>query len=445
MKIQRITGGLCLHLHLHLRLHLHGAKQIPKNTESIKAVAKREGKWRKLHSNVVSIGPYHHGKPELQNCYERNCIKSYSDDELVRMMLLDACFIIIYIETSCIEGRPQSAHEKMIASNADNMFQKLGISIMSTVLRDMFLLENQIPLQIIKLLLESRYNGNQLGEELLHSDCQHRHMNLLTASLFEDFQAKRKLPPGHHQEELYLHEAFRRLVIFGFVHETKETCLGFINRKFFYCFEAEERTVGDSNIDSDSDVESGVSSLGKSRFQSRMNYLTAGASGKLFKNVHNEGDNARSDKLKFVNLFHSVTDLKPASIRFKPNQTLSLKDVTFESYCIFGKLQLPFWFVSTHTKVFFMNMIAYQFNPGKFRPDKFFVTAHINLMKSLIVRPEDAKELHKIQAHCNGKAKRWIPELINTYFRSPWSFIALVATTYFLVLTTLQTIYTMKF
>ncbi|PIN14762.1 hypothetical protein CDL12_12606 [Handroanthus impetiginosus] len=380
---------------------------------------------------VVSIGPYHHDKPELQlvESFKPTAKflfflgsqkkEDYYYEEIKKKKKTcpnDACFIIIYMETSCMEGGPQSDHEKMIARNASHIFQKLGVSTMSTVLQDMFLLENQIPLWIIKLLLKSRYD---------------------------------------------------------------KTCLSFINGKFFCCFEAKERNIGDPNTD----IESGVSSQGKSRFQSCMNYLTTGARRKISKNVRNEGDHAKGHFMGFINSFCSVTDLKAAGIHFIPNQTLSLKDVVFEPYCIFGKLQLPFWCVSTHTKVFFMNMIAYEFRPDKFRPDnlnaKFspdylnasIVTAYINLMKSLIVRPEDAKELrekkillyqdintfgvdnssifyevsHKIQAHCNGKAKRWIPELINTYFRSPWSFIALLATTYLLVLTTLQTIYTMKF
>ncbi|PIN16937.1 hypothetical protein CDL12_10407 [Handroanthus impetiginosus] len=454
---------------------------------------------------VVSIGPYHHGKRELRvaeslkpmalelivsgdkekedyyyeeiekniihirNFYEQDCTDLYSDDELVRMMLLDACFIVIHMEASCIERDPQSGRKKMTGFTVE---KRTGFTVFaldpSTVFRDMFLVENQIPLWIVKLLLTSRYERNK-SKELLD--------RYITTSLFGDFPAKRNLPPwGNDQEELHLLEAFHRLVVFGFVHETKETCLSFIIGKFFCFFEAKERTVGDSNID----LESRVSSLGRSRFQSRMNYLTAGAWGKLFRNVRNEGDYAKRDKLKFINFFHSVTNLKGAGIHFRPNQTLSLKDVKFESNCIFGKLQLAFWRVSTHTEVFFMNMVAYELSPQNFAPA--VVTTYINLMKLLIMRPEDVKMLrenkilcdmlgndkeilkayqgintldientsifyevkHKIQAYRDRKARRWIGELVNIYFCSPWTFIALLATTYLLVLTTLQTIYTIN-
>ncbi|KAK4424874.1 hypothetical protein Salat_1681000 [Sesamum alatum] len=155
---------------------------------------------------AVSVGPYHHGKPELRlaegfkpkaldlfvmgggqnlefcydrvlevigeikNCYEHPTGFYYSDHELARMMLLDACFIIIHMELSIPEPvpepdmyRPQTLKEhKGLA-----MVQQLGALTLATVLRDLFLLENQIPFLVVKLLINWRY-GNNEGELLLN-------------------------------------------------------------------------------------------------------------------------------------------------------------------------------------------------------------------------------------------------------------------------------------
>ncbi|PIN16939.1 hypothetical protein CDL12_10409 [Handroanthus impetiginosus] len=450
---------------------------------------------------VVSIGPYHHGKPELRvaeyfkptalalflsgdkekedyyyeeikkeinnikNCYEQDCTSSYSDDELVRMMLLDACFIIVYMETSCMEGHPQSKHEQMIARNAVVMIQTLGMLTMSTVARDMFLLENQIPLCIVELLLKSRDKGNQSNGLL------NRYMSI---SIFGEFRNNRNVSDGY-PKELHLLEAFHRLVVLGFANESKETCLSFLKSKFLCCCRAKEKAVGDSNTD----IESGVSSRSKSRFRSCLNHPIIKSCRELFKRS-SKANRAKGDLKKFIHSFRSVTDLKAHGIHFKPSQTLSLKDVKFESNCIYAKLQLPFWCVSIYTKVFFMNMIAYELRPANFNGA--VVIAYINLMKSLIMKPEDVKELrekkillcqlgtdkqilkvyqdintygadnpfifedvkNKIQEHYNSQRKTLIAEFIHTHFRTPWSIAASFGAICILVLTILQTVYTMK-
>ncbi|KAL0377202.1 UNVERIFIED_CONTAM: hypothetical protein Scaly_0837800 [Sesamum calycinum] len=153
---------------------------------------------------VVSLGPYHHGKPELslaegfkpkaldlfvmggrqnlefyydkvlevvgeiRNCYERRSVEAYSDHELARMVLLDACFIINHIEISIPEAdmyRPQMPALK--EHKGMTMVQHLGPLTCANVLRDMFLLENQIPFRVVKLLMNLRY-GNNEGEMLLN-------------------------------------------------------------------------------------------------------------------------------------------------------------------------------------------------------------------------------------------------------------------------------------
>ncbi|PIN08327.1 hypothetical protein CDL12_19100 [Handroanthus impetiginosus] len=439
---------------------------------------------------VVSIGPYHHGKPELRlaesvkpetlkmvlwenedsyyqviknniknniidirNCYENNPIDSYKDDELVRIMLLDACFIMIYIEGSMPPLRPSD--KEMIHQNASDMLETLGLLTMSTVLLDIFLLESQIPFWILKFVLRSRYNKEE-SRELLH--------RYVTRSVFGDFGAKTSSSPKN--EELHLLEAFHRIVAFDFPHKPKKTCLSFINCRFFSCTRAKEKTSLDASISANRNIgpKSGESSRCISRFRSHMNKLKARACQRLVKKL-NESDHAKDGSM---HSFRSATDLKAKGILFK--------HVKFTSNWIYGKLQLPHWCVAIYTKVFFLNMTAYELSPNN--PSQVVVTAYINLMKLLIVKPEDVKELREkkillcklgsdkqilkvyqdintygadnssifqevkngIEAHHISKAKIWMAELIHTYFRSPWTFITLLVAIVLLVLTLLQII-----
>lgn len=151
------------------------------------------------YPKVVSIGPYHHGKPELasveafkpiavdwfvsnksrefyynsifeiisdiQSCYEQHpSIKKYLDDAayLAEMMLRDAAFIIIYMEIYV------PAPGSSTRSKYDALIGHLGMLTVAILLRDLFfLLENQIPLRVVKLLITLKYGAGE-DEKLIH-------------------------------------------------------------------------------------------------------------------------------------------------------------------------------------------------------------------------------------------------------------------------------------
>ncbi|CAA3020583.1 UPF0481 At3g47200-like [Olea europaea subsp. europaea] len=108
--------------------------------------------------------------------------------------------------------------------------------------------------------------------------------------------------------------------------------------------------------------------------------------------------------------------------------------------------------------------------------------SYVNFLKSLVVRVEDVRELRekkiifsnletdeqvlkvikeidtggvhsapfidgevkkKIEDHCSSKARTWVAEFIHTYFRSPWTLIALITAIFLLCLTVIQTYYAM--
>ncbi|KAL2501817.1 Plant protein of unknown function [Forsythia ovata] len=152
--------------------------------------------------------------------------------------------------------------------------------------------------------------------------------------------------------------------------------------------------------------------------------------------------------------------------------------IKFQSWTFFGQLQLPTLLIDISGKVIFQNMIAFEMSPGS--TSDLVITSYINFMKSLIATLKDVNDLReeqilfsnhdndeqvmkefkdidtygldnpeifnqvkmRINAHCSSKAKTWMAELTHTYFRNPWTFIGLLAATFLLFLTTVQTYYT---
>ncbi|XP_047939424.1 uncharacterized protein LOC125186974 isoform X2 [Salvia hispanica] len=131
----------------------------------------RQGKKQIYEPVVVPLGPYHHRLHPQSHLVEplKNKLKDivcgdftskslflcsicarldeiryfyggadgYTDGELAEMMLRDACFLICYIERG---------------ETFNLIFQRLGVSGVLFMARDMFMLENQIPLWLISLI-----------------------------------------------------------------------------------------------------------------------------------------------------------------------------------------------------------------------------------------------------------------------------------------------------
>ncbi|KAK8712113.1 hypothetical protein V6N13_147363 [Hibiscus sabdariffa] len=172
--------------------------------------------------------------------------------------------------------------------------------------------------------------------------------------------------------------------------------------------------------------------------------------------------------------FRKAQELRNAGIWFKESETNRLTDVSFSRTCFMGKLWLPRIMVDDSTGPRFMNLIAYEMCPD-FEND-FTVTSYICFLDELIDDAGDVKVLKddgvlynvlgsdeevakmstllvpspeiyvdvklQVEDHCRRKWIRLAAQAYLTYFSSPWAFIAFMGANAALLLSALQTYYT---
>ncbi|PIN04978.1 hypothetical protein CDL12_22483 [Handroanthus impetiginosus] len=324
------------------------------------------------------------------------------------MMLLDSCFLIYVICITAFTPRaPHEGHPEYL-----NVFFHLDNLENSLILEDVFLMENQIPFKILMDLITSRYDN---GEELVSKFLQISAWIKFDEQRHEDIKQQLKESPP-----LHLLEALRTVFVWD---------------------------------------------------------KTSASLEQLAQNYIDEQGNV--DVLKHEKTFRSAKDLKAKGIHFRSSSRKSFKAINFKSFTFYGQLELPSSYVSNLLKVTFLNLIAYELCQNN--PVDLTVISYVTFMKSLIVGPAHVKELRekrilltswtdedvvrfykdldtfdfggidiymyvkqKIQEHYDSKAKTWMAELFNTYFSSPWSIIAWVGAVFVLVLTVLQTYFTIN-
>ncbi|XP_019187875.1 PREDICTED: UPF0481 protein At3g47200-like [Ipomoea nil] len=406
---------------------------------------------------VISLGPYHHGKPELQplqrfkhkvfdnfifgspkdanfyrkkvlevvdearRCYVEGATDEFDDSQFAEMMLLDSCFLLFYI-LSTMHGFKDFWNLTTV-----QLSDQIGYSGDFFLQLDTFLLENQIPLWIVEFLFNARFGsfsttttGRVSWKYLLVNHCQ----TSLFAEKYRVDEDRRD-----HEKPLHLLEAFHM------------------------------HMVGKCEMLSSSNKSAG-------RWQKLRPIRTNNTLIVLQKEAFE----------KYSYIFRSVMDLKSKGIRFGHSDNIySVMSIKFESYYVFAKLKLPIWYASSSSRVFLSNMIAYELCPNN--RTCLEVTSYINFMKSLIVCPNDVKELRekriisntlgddmevvklfkglnthgidnpdifsevkqKLQKHYDSRAKTWMAEFVYTYLISPWSIIALLSAFLLLLLTSAQT------
>ncbi|KAJ7976661.1 hypothetical protein O6P43_006413 [Quillaja saponaria] len=168
---------------------MHGPK-IQRVPETLREIDSNKKCYNPL---VVSIGPYHHGEPRLQaveklkpfiakqyvldsgipvdnfyskvvevadnarNCYAEGSLQDIDNEKFKKMMFLDGCFILQFIRCDLNESKPND-------SKLNEM--KMNCHTNAYVVRDLFLLENQLPFIVLEKLMSLRFQGNVEMEKI---------------------------------------------------------------------------------------------------------------------------------------------------------------------------------------------------------------------------------------------------------------------------------------
>ncbi|KAK9268983.1 hypothetical protein L1049_000750 [Liquidambar formosana] len=177
-------------------------------------------------------------------------------------------------------------------------------------------------------------------------------------------------------------------------------------------------------------------------------------------------------------LIHCVKELQEAGVKFKKAEDRELLDINFEG----GVLDIPPLYIDANAVPLLLNFVAYEQCDQDARP---FFTNFFMFFDSLINTPKDVEILHKngiinhalgsnkdvanlfnrlckeivydldecylskqmkgINDHCKAyyvtKWHVWWTNLIRDYFKSPWTFLSVLAAIALLLLTATQTSY----
>ena len=400
---------------------------------------------------VVSLGPIHHGKPkyqlteeyklmladefigktgrtveelygiiedkikQLREYYDEKVTQKYSDENLAWMLFVDGCATLQFIDLV--------AHEKVKDF-------KIKDDQVAFVEQDLFLLENQLPYQLLDNLMKNTQNNED--RERLKTSIQ----SFINMHSMLDVDTK---PPSN-ENAIHLLDLLRKRL------------LAPINK----------------NYPSPGKVKSG-----KKR---------SCCFGKTVTDKHSskhKNDKKGKKSRKDWHSFRNVQDLREVGIHLKTSPSSCLGEIKFTKKWNFypGILQLPPITVDDSTGPKFFNLIAYEMCPD-FDND-FGITSYIAFLDSLIDEPKDVIDLRKagiprnllgsdeevalvfneigtdlvpnpviyrkvrvqIQNYFEMKSMTWISQVIHTHFDSPWTMITFLAAFFALGLSVIQTVY----
>ncbi|XP_072984397.1 uncharacterized protein [Typha latifolia] len=376
---------------------------------------------------IVAIGPYHHFDEHLAGMEDHKKAATYdftggqmdvfchkvagvaqeakrmyldvppvmNESDFTLMLLFDGCFVLHFIDM-LVTGR--------------SYWLRMSTHLHGFILRDMFLLENQIPYIVLDALMSVRkVDIDKFLDQIV------------------EIEAKGNGAGGN-----------------------------------------DSRNVGGNGS---SDVASGPQGLAHLLAHLREKHLGQ-------KN-DNDGRLGLVEDNSWLS-FRSAKELSAAGIKLCQSGSHHMRDVSFEPHYLWGKLMLPRMVVDDLTRSRLLNMVAFEMCLGA--ASEYGITSFVWLLDCLIDHADDVKELRKkgillnalgsdeqvadlfneiatdltldqqpynevlkkIASHCGSKTKVFIYQLKDTHFSSPWTTISFVAAVVLLVLTVVQTIFTIR-
>ncbi|CAL4980902.1 unnamed protein product [Urochloa decumbens] len=398
----------------------HSIYRIPACIKDLKPKAYRP--------QVVSLGPYHHRDKELQPMEEHkqralrhllrranrppleefaaaveevaeqlesaylNLGEKWRGEEgrerFLEMMIVDGCFLLEVMRASGVD-RWNAGHD--YAPN-DPVFSHHGVLYMVPYIRrDMLMLENQLPLLLLQKLVAVE-TGNPPNDDVINK------------MVLKFMSPSSRLPPAGSRLGLHPLDLRRRSMLYG----------------------------------------------------------------------HYQASRGSRDAPAETDIIRSAVELYEAGIRFKKSNSDSLHDIRFRH----GVLTMPAVSVDDSTEYMFLNMMAFErlhvgagndvtayiffmdniidsakdvallSTSGVIQnavgSDKAVAQLFNSISKDVVLEPESALDaVHRqVNAYCGKPWNMWRANLIHTYFRSPWAFMSLAAAVFLLVMTIMQTVYT---
>ncbi|KAL5819676.1 hypothetical protein ACOSQ4_023518 [Xanthoceras sorbifolium] len=411
----------------------------------------REGDDKAYVPQMVSLGPYHHGKKRLRQmdrhkwrslhhvlestnqdiriyldsmkeleekaraCYEGPI--SLSSNEFVEMMVLDGCFVLELFRGAAL------GFTKLGYPRNDPVFAMRGS--MHSIQRDMMMLENQLPLFILDRLL-----GLQLG-----NPDEKGLVSKLALGFFDPLTPTDEPLTKFDQNKLE-----------SSLEHAKTTFDPLSDQGGLHCLDVFRTSL----------LRSGPQPMPPRIWIKRWSHA-----------------NRVADKRR-QQLIHCVTELREAGIKFRKRKTDRFWDIKFKN----GILRIPRLFIHDGTKSLFLNLIAFEQCHLDCSND---ITSYVIFMDNLINSPEDVGYLHycgiiehwlgsdaevadlfnrlcqevvfdindsylsrlsgDVNQYYNHKWNAWRASLRHNYFSNPWAIISFVAAVVLLLLTFAQTFY----
>ncbi|KAB5519343.1 hypothetical protein DKX38_023662 [Salix brachista] len=407
--------------------------------------------------------------------YDEDSITGFDDEQFARMMFLDGCFILQFIYCVTHNYKNLEMSDRQVAG----------------VKRDLLLLENQVPFPVLQSLMRLRYEKNETdhGMKLLNDFLFYQILNPRDQPLWTG----RLLWPGMWLITLmlmflpfafYLNPVFLCMILI-----TTFILLSLLDRLMRLTIKKKQPSASGYDWQCQPAQQPAhllellhslfiCSHKSKAKSSPRryghcLSYLVTCC--KKIIPAKPETVVARESRGHY--LYYSAKNLKKVGIHFMPSQTSGLMDVKFKSSFFYGTVKLPTLTIDVSTKPLLLNLVAYETSAAL---DQLPVTSYICFMDSLIDDADDVKELRskgiivnflgtdqqvadlfnnmgsslepdtsvyndvkrEINKQYESTLKKWVAEWQQTYFHSPWAFLAFAAAAVGLALTATQTFYT---
>ncbi|KAF3442495.1 hypothetical protein FNV43_RR16411 [Rhamnella rubrinervis] len=337
---------------------------------------------------------------ELRDCYEEEVTKSYDDETLAWMLFLDGCSTLQFIKTHQFPGQLKNYFD----------FENEQISF---AYQGLFLLENQLPYRVLKLLMS-------VGSKTDYKD-----------SIIKFIRNNVMVP-----------KKFTHNIVLDIEREEPAHLLELLQFALLHELQKKEK-----------------------------------------QQMYERGNETKESDIHLHSCYN-VQELRAAGIQLKPSGSCCLRDITFNSLCFSCHLKIPPMTVDDSTGLLFCNLIAYEMLPDNIETE-YVVTSYISFVYKLVSNAGDVKDLRsanvlinrlgsdldvsdlfneigtapvpdlcgytkvkaQIQKHFDSTFKipliQWKDECVNTYFRSPWTAIALLGAILTIVLGGIQTFATL--